>query len=203
MLLVAVLLAAQSVSPSTVSSDDVTDAEPELPRTWLWPGAAMASRLGSGGQAAVQLALSFRLTPFVEPEALMSFGGYLDPAQMAHFPTGFEIVDRFSFGTRLLWPISNVRPFVWLALRHEHQAASAAWLSAPIPTTLGFSETGVVHKTGAELAVGTDLLAFVDDNPMLASIRVGVVALPSFGSYAHGDQVGLFADVAAGLPLSL
>lgn len=190
-ILLALALAAQSSAATT--------AEP--PRTYAWPGASLGPRLGHGGIGMGEIGVSYRLVDWLEPEAVIGIGAH------AMLPDGarMQVIDRFSFGVRVVAPIETLRPFLWLALHHEHQAEWAAVLDNPVGTTLGISTEGVAHYTGVEGGLGTALTFHLDDNPFQAMVRVNVVYLPSLGGHvgpaALSDQLALIVDVAAGLPL--
>jgi hypothetical protein len=188
---------------SAVTADDV-------PRMYAWPGTAIGPRFTQGGVGLGQIGVSYRLVEWLEPEAVIGIGAH------AVLPTAstpidrVQIVDRFSFGTRIIAPMEGMRPFLWVALHHEHQAEWDAMMKNPIGSTLGVSSEGVSHYTGAEAGVGTALQFRVDDNPLQAMFRVNVVYLPALGGHvlhtdgthaALGDQLALLVDLTAGLPL--
>lgn len=182
------------------------EARDEVPRAVLWPTVSASTRFDEGATGAAQLALSYRVADWLAPELLASFGGYAAPPTSAGVVPRVELVDRFSIGTRLIAPfaeLDGIEPFVWVALHHEHQTQLAAIERQPIAATFGLSSAGVVHKTGAEVAVGVALPIDVDRTRTFASGRVGVAALPSFGAAGQHDELALFVDVGAGLPLRL
>ena len=163
----------------------------------------MGPRFTDGGVGLVGFGVSYRLAEFIEPEAFVGFG--------LHGLDHPEVVDRFSFGVRVVAPIDDgVRPFLWLALHHEHQAAFDAIAKNPIATTLGVSAEGVAHYTGGEAGAGIALAVPVDDNVFQVQLRTNLVYLPSLGGHVAGsdgdhamhDQLALLVDVAVGLPLS-
>ena len=206
-----ILALALALSPPVAHVDDVlVDGALAVPRMYAWPGTSVGPRFTQGGVGLVDIGVSYRLVDWLEPEAVIGFGGH------AVLPTGttpldrVQLVDRFSFGTRIVAPLEGMRPFLWLALHHEHQAEWDAVMKNPVGSTLGVSSEGVSHYTGAEAGVGTAVQFLVDDNPLQAMLRVNVVYLPGLGGNvlhsdgthaALGDQLALLVDLTAGLPL--
>jgi len=194
-LFLALTLAAQT-APALVGPD----AADAVPRTYAWPGTSVGPRFTDGGVGMVEIGLSYRLVDWLEPEAVVGIGAH------AVLPDGarLQVIDRFSFGTRVVAPLDGMRPFLWLALHHEHQGEWAAVLANPIGSTLGISTDGVAHYTGVEAGLGTALQFDVDDNPLQAMVRVNVVYLPALGGHvghaAMTDQLALLVDVAGGCP---
>lgn len=176
----------------------------EPPRLWAWPTVSAGPRFTDGGTALVGLGFSYRFADYLEPEAFIGFG--------LHGIDNPEVIDRFSFGLRIVAPIDDdVRPFLWLALHHEHQAAFDAVAKNPIAATLGVSAEGVAHYTGAEAGGGIALAVPVDDNVFQVQVRTNLVWLPSLGGHvaatdgehdhAMHDQLALLVDLSVGLPL--
>jgi hypothetical protein len=192
-----------------LSAQLARDSQEAVPRAWAWPGTSFGPRFTEGGVGLASLGFSYRLHENLEPEAFLGLGAHasLVPALAGG---GFEIIDRFSFGTRLVFPVGDdveeARPFLWLAIHHEHQAPWAAVLENPIGTTLGVSARGVAHYTGAEAGMGIALPFRVDRTLVQAMLRINVVYLPGWGGRVGDallrDQVAVLADLAAGLPLT-
>lgn len=192
---------ALAAPPLATTTSPATAEATEDVRAFAWPGSSLGPRFTDGGVAMVQLGVSYRLVEWLEPEAVIGIGGHAVLPHNAHA----QVIDRFSFGTRIVAPIDELRPFLWLALHHEHQAEWAAVLANPVGTTLGISAEGVAHYTGMEAGIGTALAFDIDDNPYQAMVRVNVVYLPALGGHVGStpmnDQLALIVDVAAGLPL--
>jgi hypothetical protein len=174
----------------------------ETPKTYAWPGTGFGPRFTDGGTGLGEIGISYRLNDWIEPEAVVGMG--------LHGVSDVQVIDRFSFGARFVLPVDELRPFLWTALHHEHQAQWSAVLSNPVGSTLGISATGVAHYTGAEVGLGASLPFTVEKNVYQAMVRVNLVYLPSFGGMVAGaggmsmpmhDQYALMVDVAAGLPL--
>lgn len=172
------------------------------PRTYAWPGVSVGPRFGEGGVGLGTISVSYRLVDWLEPEFLIGGGPH------ASLPDAkdLQVVDRFSIGARFVAPLDELRPFLWLALHHEHQAQWDAVLANPVGTIFGVSNDGVAHYTGIEGGIGTALRFPVDGNPMQAMVRVNVAYLPALGGHAGHeemkDQLALLVDIAGGLPLS-
>lgn len=187
--------------------DELTAVTPDdVPRTYAWPGTAVGPRFTQGGVGLAQIGVSYRLVEWLEPEAVIGIGMH------SVLPTleSTQVVDRFSFGARIIAPMEGMRPFLWLALHHEHQAEWDAMMKNPVGSMFGVSSEGVSHYTGMEAGLGTALQFRVDDNPLQAMMRVNVVYLPALGGSvlrtdgthaALGDQLALLVDLTAGLPL--
>ena len=85
---------------SAVSADDV-------PRLYAWPGTSVGPRFTQGGVGLVQIGVSYRLVEWLEPEAVIGIGAH------AVLPTGstpiehVQVVDRFSFGARIVAPMDG------------------------------------------------------------------------------------------------
>lgn len=192
-LLLSLAVAAQTLAATPPATEEV--------RTYAWPGSSLGPRFLDGGVGMVELGISHRLTDWLEPEAVVGIGAH------ALLPDGarLQVIDRFSFGARIVAPLEQLRPFLWLALHHEHQAEWASVLDNPLGTSLGISHAGVAHYTGVEVGLGSALSLPIDDNPLQAMVRVNVVYLPALGGHvgtvAMADQLALLVDVAAGLPL--
>jgi hypothetical protein len=75
------------------------------------------------------------------------------------FPTSEDLLTPIRIGTHIEWPREGLVPYLWLALAHNHEVKFVDAMRNPIPTVLGLSEEGVVHRTGLDLGVGmqTDL----------------------------------------------
>ena len=184
--------AAAAQAPPTASVDA------GVPRTYAWPGTAFGPRFTDGGVGLGEIGVSYRLADWIEPEAVIGTG--------VHGVDDVQVVDRFSFGSRFVFPVDELRPFVWLALHHEHQAQWSAVMANPVGSTLGISEKGVAHYTGGEVGIGVAVPVPVDGNVFQALVRVNVVYLPAMGGHVAGgvsmhDQLALLVDVAAGVPL--
>lgn len=140
----------------------------EVPRTW-----AMAGRVRSHAAFA-------RRTDELAARHLLPPRGVARSRRSTCSPIRAAPSWRSSIASAsALVPFEHVRPFLWLALHHEHQAQRSAILRDPIATTLGLSTDGVAHKTGADAALRTDLRVPIDDTPVIASLRIGAIALPS------------------------
>ena len=129
------------------------------------------------------------------------------PPAPALRPTVSSALARFMSATATWAPsrantIDIARPFLWIALHHEHQTSLAALKREPVAAIFGLSHVGVVHLTGAEAAMGMSIPIAWDNAHFELFTRAGVVALPSFGAHGARDQVALFMDIGTGLPLS-
>src|SRR5690349_17160086 len=110
----AFVVVSQSSSVSSSGAAPAVDVVDDAPRTYLWPGASIGPRFGQGGVGLVEASISYRFTDWLEPEFLAAIGPH------ASLPDAkdFQIVDRFSFGTRIVAPLEELRPFLWLAVHH-------------------------------------------------------------------------------------
>ncbi|HEY4222603.1 MAG TPA: hypothetical protein VGO62_14710, partial [Myxococcota bacterium] len=145
-LALALVLAAQTAAPGPPAS--VVDGGLSS-RTYAWPGTGFGPRFTDGGTGLGELSVSYRLADWLEPEALVGIG--------VHGVTDLQVIDRFSFGVRFVLPVDELRPFLWLALHHEHQAEWSAVMTNPVGSTLGISTSGVAHYTGGEAGLGVAL----------------------------------------------
>ncbi len=198
MLFFALALASVSPNPPVVDDGAPAGGVDDVVRTYAWPGTSVGPRFTDGGTALGSLGISYRLNDWIEPEAFVGMG--------LHGFDDIQVIDRFSFGSRFVLPVDGLRPFLWLALHHEHQAQWGAVLKNPVGASLGISAVGVAHYTGAEAGVGVAVPVPIDGNPFQALVRVNVVYLPAFGGEVAGgaqmkDQLALLVDIAGGVPL--
>lgn len=173
-------------------------------RLYAWSSASGGYRPEGpalGGQA--QLAASYKLWCFLEPEVIVGTGAYIGTN---------EYLQRFSFGTRLLLPNLGVTPFVWLALSHVHEAPLVGLIEEPIGTVLSMSDVGVRHRTGGEAGLGVLVPFEIDDDDAIVPrvelmVRGTAIYLPGFG-VAGGDHTTpshlyLLGEIGIGVPVSL
>lgn len=100
------------------------------------------ARLGGAGSFGVNRVV----TNWLRAEILVGVGAWDGPV---------DILTLFRIGARLEWPSeSRFRPYLWVALAHNHEAGWDFVKANPLPTVLGLSEAGVNHRTGIDTGLG-------------------------------------------------
>jgi hypothetical protein len=167
-------------------------------------GAAVGHRLQDGGLGIGQLSLSFALHEHIEPEVVVGLGGHAALSKEPRLALDrVQMVQRFSFGTRIIAPVDGAKPFLWLALHHGHEVPWAELAKNPVGTTLSTTDAGVAHLTGAEAGLGFALPFSIDRQRLELMLRTSAVVLPSFTSGDGLNRLFLLADLSLGAPVSL
>lgn len=149
------------------------------------PDAASFGAAGPTFGGVGMLGLSYGVFTFLRPELVLGFGAYDGPV---------DLVTVIRIGARLELPLTiPLTPFLSVAFAHDHAVSIAAAQAHPVESVLGLSETGVSHRSGVELGLGTswDMVRWREGHLGLRLlVRATVALLLGTGPQYGGLQMG-------------